>query len=403
MTSLSKTGSNNPLDLLQTFLDDAQPDPSQISIGDLVQGLQRHDHQMTFLQTNLVSDGFVAAAQTDPNLINPWGVSYGPGGPFWISDNNSGLASIYKVAGGSVTVNAIPPITIAPPSPTAGAAAPTGQVFNPFQAAGAFTLQDGSPATFLFATEDGTISGWNKAAGSQSIIAVNESQDPSAGDETLGEGAVYKGLAIGQTDDGPMLYAANFRHGTVDVFDKSFNHIKSFTDTSLPQGYAPFNVQVLDNKLFVTFAVQNTDKHDDVAGAGNGFVDEFDLQGHLIHRIASHGPLDSPWGLAIAPMSFGSFAGDLLVGNFGDGTIDAFNPHNGQFLGKMLGTDGNPISIGDLWALIPGNGGAGGDPNSLYFTAGVQGEAHGLFGSLTPSPVPDKMGIMGSQSSPLFG
>ena len=177
----------------------------------------------------------------------------------------------------------------------------------------------------------------------------------------------------------------SFRHGTVDVYNKNFDFVKSFTDPNLPKGYAPFNVQVLDGKLFVSFALQNDMKHDDVAGAGNGFVDEYDLQGNLLTRVASNGPLDSPWGMAIAPQSFGKLAGDLLVGNFGDGTINAYDLANDHFVGKLRGADGKSITIGDLWAIAPGNGGAGGDPNTLYFTAGVANEAQGLFGSLTPN------------------
>jgi uncharacterized protein (TIGR03118 family) len=291
-------------------------------------------------------------------------------------------------------------VTIAPATPGGDPAAPTGQVFNAFSASNAFTLQDGSPATFLFATEDGTISGWNKEAGTQSIIAVNESANPADGSEALGLGAVYKGLAIAQTDDGPMLYAANFRHGTVDMFDQNFDQVKSFTDQDLPAGFAPFNVQVLGDKLFVTFAMQDDMKHDDVAGAGNGFVDEFDLEGHLLDRVASGGPLDSPWGLAIAPATFGSFAGDLLVGNFGDGTIDAFDPQqHDAFAGKLTDASGKPIAIPDLWELIPGNGGSAGDPNAIYFTAGVKDEAHGLFGSLTPDATPNPATMTAAGSS----
>jgi uncharacterized protein (TIGR03118 family) len=369
-------------------------DASQLSVQDLTHvssaDLSRFLHHrttMTFTENKLVgSDPSVGAAQTDPNLLNPWGIAESATGPFWVSDNGSGLASIYSVTPSGVTTNVIPPVTIAvPPGQMPGTASPTGQVFNSFQSEGAFTLQDGSPAAFLFATEDGTISGWNSKAGTQSIIAVNEANNPAAGDEAQGLGAVYKGLAIGASDDGPVLFAANFRHGTVDTYDKNFNFIKSFTDPNVPQGFAPFNVQVLDNKLFVTFAQQNDMKHDDVAGAGNGFVDEFDLKGNMLQRVASHGPLDSPWGLAIAPQSFGRFAGDLLVGNFGDGTIDAFNLGTDHFAGKLLGADGKPIVIGDLWAITPGNGGSGGDANTLYFTAGVQNEAQGLFGSLTPT------------------
>ena len=347
----------------------------------------RHVAPTTFTQTNLISDGSVPAQQTDPNLINPWGVSYGPASPFWISDNGTGLASIDSLVAGNLTLNVIPPVNIAPATPGGGPAAPTGQVFNSFASSGAFTLMNGNPATFLFATEDGTISGWN--GGTNSIIAVNESADPADGSETLGMGAVYKGLAIAQTDGGPTLYAANFRHGTVDMFDQNFDQVKSFTDPDVPTGFAPFNVQVLGENLFVTFAMQDDQKHDDVAGQGNGFVDEFDLQGHLLQRVASGGPLDSPWGLAIAPGSFGKFAGDLLVGNFGNGTIDAFDlNHDDKFVGKLTDASGQPIVIPDLWELIPGNGGSAGDPNTIYFTAGLQDEMQGLFGSLTPNVQP---------------
>jgi uncharacterized protein (TIGR03118 family) len=339
----------------------------------------------TFSQTNLISDGSVTAQVTDPNLINPWGVSYGSvgtGGEFWISDGGTGLTSIDTISSSAVSLNLFPPVTI-PSGATGGTSTPTGQVYNSFLTTNAFMLPDGAPATFLFATENGTIAGWNISAHEQAITMVDQSAD--AADGALGLGAVYKGLAIGQATEGPLLYAANFRHGTVDVFDQNFNQVNSFTDTSLPAGYAPFNVQVLGDKLFVTFALQNATRHDDVAGAGNGFVDEFDLEGNLLNRVASGGPLDSPWGLAIAPASFGSFAGDLLVGNFGDGTINAYDLNNNDaFVGKLTDASGNAIVLPDLWELIPGNssGGLGGDPNMLYFTAGLQNAAHGLVGSL---------------------
>jgi uncharacterized protein (TIGR03118 family) len=251
-------------------------------------------------------------------------------------------------------------------------------------------------SVFIFATEDGTISGWNPNVNvASSVLAVDNSQG--------GTGAVYKGLAIAQTDDGTFLYAANFRNGTVDVFDQNFNQVNSFTDPKVPAGYAPFNVQVLDGHLFVTFALQDAAKHDDVAGAGHGFVDEFDLEGHMMQRVASGGVLDSPWGLAIAPPGFGEFANDLLVGNFGDGTINVFNPKNDHFLGKLEGANGAPITIGDLWALIPGTGAAGSDPNKIYFTAGVQAEAHGLFGSLAAIPEPDRSAMPTAGSHSLHG
>jgi uncharacterized protein (TIGR03118 family) len=351
--------------------------------------VHRHIHHETeeetsFAQTNLVSDGFVPAVTTDPNLVNPWGLAHSATSPFWVSDNGMGVTTIYTGAGTPVNVAGHTAITIATPPGQTSPASPTGDVFN--IAGTGFNITSGGhtgSSVFIFATEDGTISGWNPNVNSgSSVLAVDNSQG--------GTGAVYKGLAIAQTEDGTFLYAANFRNGTVDVFDQNFKQVKSFTDPNVPAGYAPFNVQVLDDHLFVTFALQNAAKHDDVAGAGHGFVDEFDLEGHMLHRVASGGVLDSPWGLAIAPPGFGEFANDLLVGNFGDGTINVFNPKNDHFLGKLEGANGAPITIGDLWALIPGTGAAGSDPNKIYFTAGVQNEAHGLFGSLAAIPETDK-------------
>ena len=366
------------------------------------EGHRHIDHQVeeetSFAQTNLVSDGFVVPAVTiDPNLINPWGLTHSATSPFWVSDNGAGVTTVYNGDGTLVKVGGFPAITIATPSGQTSPASPTGDVFN--TAGTGFNISSGGvtgSSVFIFATEDGTISGWNPNVNSgSSILAIDNSQG--------GTGAVYKGLAIGQTEDGTFLYAANFRNGTVDVFDQNFNQVNSFTDRHVPAGYAPFNVQVLDNHLFVTFALQNDTKHDDVAGPGHGFVDEFDLEGHLLQKVASRGPLDSPWGLAIAPSGFGEFANDLLVGNFGDGTINVFNPKNDHFLGKLLGADGAPITIGDLWALIPGTGAAGSDPNKIYFTAGVQNEAHGLFGSLAAIPEPDKSAMPTAGSHSLHG
>jgi uncharacterized protein (TIGR03118 family) len=333
----------------------------------------------------------------DPNLINPWGIARSATSPFWVSDNGMGVTTVYTGAGALVKVGGFDAITIAAPPGQTSPASPTGDVFN--IAGSGFNITSGGhtgSSVFIFATEDGTISGWNPTVDpASSVLAVDNSQG--------GTGAVYKGLAIGQTEDGTFLYAANFRNGTVDVFDQNFQQVNSFTDPKVPAGYAPFNVQVLDNHLFVTFALQNDTKHDDVAGAGHGFVDEFDLEGHMLHRVASGGALDSPWGLAIAPPGFGEFANDLLVGNFGDGTINVFNPKNDHFLGKLEGANGAPITIGDLWALIPGNASAGSDPNKIYFTAGVQNEAHGLFGSLAAIPEPDKSAMSTAGSHSLHG
>jgi len=347
-----------------------------------------HHHQQednSFTQTNLVSsDSSVPAEFTDPNLINPWGVSHGPGGPLWVSDNGTGVTTIYDGAGNPVSVGGHPAITVAAPPGSTHPSTPTGQVFND-SGAGFNVSENGhtAPATFIFATEDGTISGWSPSVDiASSVMAVDNSA----------EGAVYKGLALGQAGNDSFLFAANFHAGAVDVFDSQFHQVDSFTDPNLPAGYAPFNTQILDGRLFVTFALQDANKHDDMAGPGNGFVDEFDFSGHLLHRVASGGPLNSPWGLAIAPSDFGRFSGDLLVGNFGDGTINAYDPHSFHFLGKLDDAGGNPITIGDLWALEPGAGVRNGDPHSIYFTSGVADEAQGLLGSLTASPEPDHAG-----------
>ena len=366
----------------------------------------RHAVPTTFTQTNLISDGSVQARTTDPNLINPWGVSYGSvgtGGEFWISDAGTGVTTIDAVtASGVVTLNLFPPVTIPAAAPGGNTSEPTGQVYNSFLTTNAFMLPDGSPATFLFATADGTISGWNISAHSQAIVVVDEPVDPNQGESR----PVYKGLAIGQSSTGPVLYAADFRHGTVDMYDQNFNEIKSFNDPNLPEGYAPFNVKVLGDKLFVTFALQNDTKDQDVAGAGHGFVDEFDLQGYLLNRVASAGSLDSPWGMAFAPASFGTYAGDLLVGNFGDGTINAYDlNHDGAFVGKLTYASGNPFVALGLWELIPGNssGGLGGDPNAIYFTAGLQNQAHGLFGELTANATPTPPAMTGGLWNLHFG
>ncbi len=331
---------------------------------------------VTDSQTNLVSDGYAAAANVDPNLINPWGVSFPPDGPFWISDNGTGLASLKDGSGQPFT--ALPSITIAAPPGQTTPSAPDGQVFN---GSGGFDISQGGKtgsSLFIFATEDGTISGWNPAVNAGSSVI------PIGGDNSK-TGAVYKGLAIAQTNHGTMLYAANFGNGSVDVFNSNFTKVDSFTDPNVPKGYAPFNVQVLDGHLFVTFALQDAAKHDDVAGAGHGFVDEFNLDGTHMQRVASGGVLNSPWGLAIAPAGFGDFAGDLLVGNFGDGTINVFNPKNDHFVGKVDGSNGQPIVIQDLWTLTIGSGPVD-NPTAIYFTAGLQDEQHGLFGLLSANP-----------------
>jgi uncharacterized protein (TIGR03118 family) len=360
----------------------------------------RIEEETTFTQTNLVSDGSVSAVTTDTNLVNPWGVAFSPTSPFWVADNGKGVATLYDGAGTPKTAAGFSAITIAVPNgqpmPPDGSTSPTGEVFNPTSGFAITANGVTAPSVFIFATEDGTISGWNPNVNAGSTVLAVDNFDG-------GNGAVYKGLAIGQTDEGSFLFAANFRNGTVDVFNSDFQPVKSFTDPKLPDGFAPFNVQVLDNHLFVTFALQDDAKHDDVSGPGNGFVDEFDLEGHLLHRVASGGVLNSPWGLAIAPSGFGEFSHDLLVGNFGDGTINVFDPKTDHFLGKLEGADGTPIQITDLWSLVPGNAGANTDPHKIYFTAGLENEQHGLFGSLTANPEQDKSAMSTPTSHSMHG
>jgi uncharacterized protein (TIGR03118 family) len=342
----------------------------------LVNAVKLSAETTTVTQTNLVSDGAIPAAVIDPNLINPWGISMSATSPFWVSDNGAGVATLYNGTGTPLAAAGHAAIMI-PAAGGDGSGTPTGQVFN-IAGSGFNVSANGVTASsaFLFATEDGTISGWSPTVNPGSaVIAVNNST----------EGAVYKGLALGTVNGAPRLYAADFANNRVDMFDSQFNRLGSFTDSSLPTGYAPFNVQNLNGRIFVTFAQQNDAKHDDVPGVGHGFVDEFDTSGKLLAHVASNGPLDSPWGLDIAPPSFGPLAGDLLVGNFGNGTIDAYDLRTDMLAAVLKTADGAPLKIDGLWALTNGNGFTGGDPNTVYFTAGPNGEADGLFGSLTPS------------------
>lgn len=343
--------------------------------------------EIGFQETNLVSDGSVPAVIKDPSFLNPWGISESPKSPFWVSVNGSGVSTLYAVPGpGNTPIGQVPLIvTIPAASGMSGAtSAPTGQVFNGTLSdpTPGFKLSNGSPAIFMFASEDGAISGWN--GGTTAALPINN----------LSRGAVYKGLAI--DDSGGSLFAANFNSGNIEMYNSGFGLMKTFTDPNVPAGYAPFNVSVMDGKLYVTFAQQDATKHDDVRGAGHGFVDVFDLDGNNPMRLISNGELNSPWGLQIAPASFGAFAGDLLVGNFGDGRINAYDATTGAFEGALLGTDGKPLSITDLWAITVGNGGAGGNSNTLYFTAGLEDERHGLFGSLSPviTPEPSTWALM---------
>jgi len=329
-----------------------------------------HRGRNEYRQTNLLSDIPGVARNTDPNLVNPWGMAAGPTTPIWVSDNGTDKTTLYS---GAIAGSPLLPASLVVGIPNGE---PTGQVFNPSMD---FSVSNGAahgPALFIFASESGSITGWNPAV-------PPPAPSTSAQVGVTVPDAVYKGLAI-TTGNHDFLYAANFHAGTIDVFNGSYQLVHrsgSFTDPSLPSGYAPFNIQDIGGKLFVTYAKQDADKHDDVAGAGHGFIDVYDLRGHLLQRLVSRGALNSPWGLAMAPDGFGRFSGDLLVGNFGDGTINAYNPSTGSFLGQLKNEDGNVIAINGLWGLRFGNGTAG-SATTLVFTAGIADEAHGLMGTI---------------------
>jgi uncharacterized protein (TIGR03118 family) len=340
-----------------------------------------------YAQTNLVSDLAGQAKIQDSHLKNPWGISHGPTTPWWVSDNNGNVATLYDGNGMPFPHSPPPgtlPLVVSIPAPgVAAGGTPTGNVFNSID--GDFVVSNDTmkgSSRFIFATEDGTIVGWSPALSlTQAFIAVDNSTVPNAQN-----GAVYKGLALAQTENGQQLYATNFRAGTVDVFDSHFNPVnrpRAFTDSKLPAGFAPFGIQSIGERIYVTYAMQDAAKHDDVKGPGNGFVDVFTKEGRLLKRLISRGRLNSPWGLTVAPKNFGEFSGDLLVGNFGDGRINAYDKRSGRFQGSLRQPNGTPIEIDGLWGIGFGNGETAGPKNTLFFAAGINDEADGLFGTLT--------------------
>ena len=343
-----------------------------------------------YVQHNLVSDIPGLAPITNPHLVNPWGMSAGPSSPLWVSDNGTGLTTLYDGNGHPFPPGPGGPLVVtiaAPPSAGSGAvSAPTGQVFNTFDnTTSDFVITKNGksgPAFFLFATEDGTISGWNPNVDpTNSVIAVDRS---NAVDTTGDVGAVYKSLSLVTTPAGKFLYASNFRFGTIEVFDTHFNLVDVLRDPGVSAGFAPFGVNNVEGTLFVTFAKQNAAKHDDVAGNGNGLVDALAPGTNVLRRFVTRGKLDSPWAVTLAPSAFGFFGGDILVGNFGDGRINVFDHSTGRFLGRLTSGDRDPIVIPGLWGLRFGNGALGAGTNTLFFTAGINNEADGLFGQIVP-------------------
>jgi uncharacterized protein (TIGR03118 family) len=332
-------------------------------------------------RTDLVANMATAPVVADPNVRNAWGLVHGATTPWWISNNATGTSTLINA---STTPATLPSLVVTVPAAPgqAGAATPTGIVFN--GSTTDFLLAPGKPALFIWVTEDGTVSGWNPGVdATNAIIVADNSRKPRPN-----QGAVYKGATIGDIDGKHYLFAANFRSGHIDVFDSTFAPIRvpddAFDDDRIPHGFAPFNIQGIGHNLYVTYAKQDDTQHDDVAGAGLGFVDVFTTRGRLLARLQHGRFLNAPWGVTLAPAYFGGFSHAVLIGNFGDGTIAGFNDVTGEFLGNVLNPDGSKLTIGGLWGLAFGNGGASGPGNTLFFTAGPDDEANGVFGMLTP-------------------
>ena len=366
-----------------------------------------------YVQKNLVADsGSINQPNVpviiDPSLVNAWGLTRSATSPWWVADNGAGVSTLYSISGSTPTKVPIT-VTIPPPPPPGSTSAPTGVVFN--GTATDFLLAPATPARFIFATEDGTIAGWN--AGSTAVIKVDR-----------GDKAIYKGITIAEWNGKHYLYVTNFHSGKVEVYDSTFTRVHlgedAFDVDGIDsgdhhdhdgdrdhdhdgdhdrdhdhfqfRGFAPFGIQAVGENIYVTYAKQDAEKHDDVAGAGLGFVAIFSPSGRLRGTL-QHGPwMNSPWGIALAPGEFGEFSHEVLIGNFGSGQIAAFNPVTGHFIGLMKAHDGTTLAIDGLWALGFGNGAGAGPYNTLFFTAGPNGESDGLFGTLLPDPATNELG-----------
>jgi uncharacterized protein (TIGR03118 family) len=333
--------------------------------------------------------GLVATVTTiDANLSNPWGLVTAPGLPFWVADNNSNLATLYSGTGVIQTgeITGSNDIGIALPASTAGVPAnPTGQVYN---GSGGFMIPTASgqeTALFIFGGEGGTIAAWAKDSGASAVTSY---------DDGLVNGtahAVYKGLALGTVNGATFLYATDLHNNKIDVFDTNFAKPAEmqgkFVDPTMPAGFVPFAIAALNGQLYVTYAQQDGAMHDEVTGAGLGYVDIFDFSGNFVNRFASAGVLNAPWGMALAPAGFGSFEGDLLIGNFGDGTINIFGP-NGTSLGAITVNNGQTLTVPGLWSLVFGDGDPDKPVTTLFYTAGFADQMDGVFGSITATSAP---------------
>ena len=320
--------------------------------------------QTPYKQTNLVANVSGVANHTDSQLSNPWGISFLPGNPFWVANNNGGTSTLYDAQGNKqALVVGIPTASTNPCSP----GCPTGTVAN--------NSTDFNGGAFIFDTEDGIVANWTGA--NTAVVAFDNSAN----------GAVYKGLALLSNSSGSFLLAANFRTGSIDVLDRNFKITAlagSFTDPHLPQGFAPHGIHIINNQVYVAYAMQDSAKHDPTLGAGSGVVDVFDDNGNFVKTFASGGTLNAPWGVVATPATFGTFSSAILVGNFGDGTINAFDS-TGKFLGQLTDSANNVIVNPGLWDMVFGGGGSSGDPNTLYLTAGGSSQTSGLFATLVPA------------------
>ncbi|CAE6728911.1 hypothetical protein R69658_01722 [Paraburkholderia aspalathi] len=327
-------------------------------------------NSQSFTSSVLVSDGAVSAPHTDPNLKNGWGVAFNPKGFVWVADNGTSVATLYDG-------NGVPQsLVVSIPNGTSGTANPTGIVFN---GTTDFTVTQGGKSgvgAFIFSGEGGTITAWAPAVAPTNAIVMVDGGSA---------GAVYKGLALASNGTANFLYATDFHNNRIDVFDTNFAKVAmpgKFQDATLPAGFAPFGIQAIGSKLFVTYAKQDAAAHDNVDGSGLGFVDVFDTSGNLLQHFASAGPLNAPWGVAQAPGNFGRFSGDILVGNFGDGTINAFDPASGQSLGTINLSNGTTFVQPGLWGIAFGNGLDNQPTNTLFFAAGPNDEANGVYGRI---------------------
>jgi len=339
-----------------------------------------------YQQTNLVSNIAGITPITDPNLKNPWGLTRSSttpvrlGSPWWVGNNNSGTSTLYTGAGAIIQINGTGTVTVPPPngSPAGTQATPTGVVFN--GSSTDFLIAPGQSAHFIFVTEDGTISGWN--SGQNAVLVVDNSNNGSP------DGAVYKGATTGEINGNRLLYVTNFRNARVEVYDTNFKPVhlgeEAFSDEDIPGGFAPFNIQNIGGSLFVTYAKQDAARHDDVAGGGLGFVEIFTPTGRHIAHLQHGSWFNAPWGVVWTTRDFGEFSNAILVGNFGSGWVAAFNGFTYKFMGFLKNPDDSILTIDGLWSLTFGNDASAGPANTLFFTAGINGERDGLFGTITP-------------------